>query len=89
MSDRLLEKEGIPATVIEDMPFSVCAIHEFEQAIQIMDRAGIRTVMQGKVEEPRQEWTLAAFLREGFREYEKHAQFLFEKEFDSIGGQHS
>jgi hypothetical protein len=50
-----------------------------------MDHAGIRTVMQGKVERARQEWTLAAFLRDRFQEYETHARFLFEKEFDSIG----
>lgn len=82
---RRLEKEGIPVEVLEEMPFSVCAIHEFEQAIQIMDRAGICTVMQGKVERSRQEWTLAAFLRDRFHEHETHARFIFEKEFDSIG----
>jgi len=82
---RRLEKEGIPAAVLQEMPFSVCAIHEFEQAIQVMDRAGLRTVMQGKVERPRQEWTLAAFLKDGFHDHWKQAQFLFEPEFDTIG----
>lgn len=82
---RRLEVEEIPVEVLEEMPFSICAIHEFEQAIQVMDHAGIRTVMQGKVERARQEWTLAAFLRDRFQEYETHARFLFEKEFDSIG----
>jgi hypothetical protein len=82
---RRLEKEGIPAAVIAEMPFSVCAIHEFEQAIQVMDRAGLHTVMQGKVEGPRQEWTLAAFLRDGFHDHLKQTRFLFEREFDTIG----
>lgn len=82
---RRLEKERIPVEVIEEMPFSVCAIHEFEQAIQVMDRAGIHTVMQGKVERTRQEWPLAAFLRDGFQEHSKYTCFLFEKEFESIG----
>jgi len=80
-----LEKESIPTTVIEEMPFSVCAIHEFEQAIQVMDRVGLHTVMQGKVEWPRQEWTFAAFLRDGFHDHWKQARFIFEEEFESIG----
>jgi hypothetical protein len=67
------------------MPFSVCAIHEIEQAIQVIDRVGIRTIMQGKVEWPRQEWTLAAFLRDGFHDHWTQARFLFEEEFESIG----
>lgn len=82
---RRLEKERIPAAVIAEMPFSVCAIHEFEQAIQVMDRAGLHTVMQGKVEGSRQEWTLAAFLRDGFHDHLKQTRFLFEREFDTIG----
>lgn len=82
---RRLEKERIPATVIEEMPFTVCAIHEFEQAIQVMDRAGLRTVLQEKVEGPRQEWTLAAFLRDGFHNHWEETRFLFEQEFDAIG----
>jgi len=81
---RRLEKEMIPIEVIEEMPFSVCAIHEFEQAIQIMDRAGIHTVMQGKVERARQDWTLAAYLRDGFHDHREHGRFIFEEEFESI-----
>lgn len=81
---RRLEKEMIPIEVIEEMPFSVCAIHEFEQAIQVMDRAGIHTVMQGKVERTRQDWTLAAYLRDGFHDHREHGRFLFEEEFESI-----
>jgi hypothetical protein len=81
---RRLEDEGIPIDVLEEMPFSVCAIHEFEQAIQVMDHAGIRRVMQGKVERARQDWTLAAYLRDGFQEHREHTRFLFEEEFESI-----
>jgi hypothetical protein len=82
---RRLNEEGVPIEVLQEMPYSVCAIHEFEQAIQIMDRVGIRMVMQGKTDSSRREWTLASFLREWFQEHVRHTRFLFEEEFDSIG----
>lgn len=82
---RRLQQEALPIAIVDEMPYSVCAIHEFEQAIQVMDRAGIHMVMQGKIEKSRQEWTLAAFLRDGFQEHWDRARFIFEKEFDSIG----
>ena len=82
---RRLEQEALPIAIVDEMPYSVCAIHEFEQAIQVMDRAGIHTVMQRKIEKSRQEWTLAAFLRDGFQEHWDRVGFIFEKEFDSIG----
>ena len=50
-----------------------------------MDQVGILTVMQGRVEDSRQEWTLSAFLRDAFREYARNSRFLFQKEFDAIG----
>ncbi len=82
---RRMENEGIPLAYLTDMPFSVCSTHEFEQAVQVMDHVGILTVMQGKVDDSRQQWTLAAFLRSGFQEYAKHTRFLFQEEFDAIG----
>jgi hypothetical protein len=50
-----------------------------------MDEVGILTVMQGKVDDSRQEWTLSAFLKEGFREHMRNSRFLFQEEFDAIG----
>ncbi|MBK5283227.1 MAG: hypothetical protein JJE16_14230 [Nitrospiraceae bacterium] len=82
---RRMEKEGIPLAYLSDMPFSVCSTHEFEQAVQVMDQVGILTVMQGKVNDSRQQWTLAAFLRDGFQGHAKCLRFLFQKEFDAIG----
>jgi hypothetical protein len=82
---RRLNEEGVPIEVLQEMPYSVCAIHEFEQAIQITDRVGIRMVMQGKTDSSRREWTLTSFLREGFQEHVRHTRYLFEEEFDSIG----
>ena len=82
---RRMEKEGLSLNFLKEMPFSVCAIHEFEQAVQVMDIAGILSVMQKKVDDSRQEWTLSAFLRDEFRGYAKGTRFLFQKEFDAIG----
>ena len=83
---RRMENEGIPLAYLSDMPFSVCSIHEFEQAVQVMDQVGILTVMQGDVDNSRQQWTLSAFLRgDEFQAYVKHTRFLFQNEFHAIG----
>ena len=82
---RRMGREEIPLEYLKDMPFSVCSIHEFEQAVQVMDQVGILTVLQSKVDDSRQEWTLSAFLRDGFRKYARNSRFLFQKEFDAIG----
>ena len=80
-----MEAEGLPLTFLKEMPFSVCGVHEFEQAVQVMDVVGILNFMQRKVDDSRQEWTLSAFLREQFQEHAKLARFLFQNEFDAIG----
>lgn len=82
---RRMKNENLPLEFLQDMPFSVCSTHEFEQAVQVMDLAGILTVMQGKVDDSREQWTLAAFLRDGFQEHARHTRFLFQNEFDTIG----
>ena len=82
---RRIQKEGLPLELLNDMPFSVCSIHEFEQAVQVMDHVGILTVMQGKVDDSRQRWTFSAFLSDGFQKFAKDTRFLFQKEFDEIG----
>jgi hypothetical protein len=50
-----------------------------------MDQAGIHTVMQSKADDSRQQWTLSAFLKDGFTEYVRNTRFLFQEEFDVIG----
>jgi len=82
---RRMAEEGLPLTFLEEMPFSVCSIHEFEQAIQIMDQVGILTVMQTKIDTNRGEWTLSAFIREAFKTPAKEARFLFQSEFNTLG----
>lgn len=78
-------KEEIPLAYLKDMPFSVCSIDEFEHAVQVMDHAGILTVMQSKVDDSREQWTLSACSREGFQEHARETRFLFQEEFDAIG----
>jgi hypothetical protein len=80
------EKAGLPLNWLAEMPYTVCAIHELEDAIQVMDVVGIETVMAGKVFNPeKQRWTLAAHLQDAFKEEMRKARFLFEEEYNSLG----
>jgi hypothetical protein len=80
-----MQKEGLPSSFVRDMPFTVCSIQEFEHAVQVMDLAGINTFMQGKVDSSKSDWTLGAYLRDGYKGFAKDIRFLFNDEFESIG----
>lgn len=80
-----MTSDGLPLAFLEEMPFSVCSAHEFEQAVQVMDQVGIINVMQDKVDPSKNEWTLSAFIRDAFQSQAKAARFLFQTEFDTLG----
>ncbi len=80
-----MEKESIPLGFLTEMPFTVCSINEFEQAVQVMDYAGIASIMGGKVVGETRDWTLSAYLRDKCQEFAGCTRFLFEEEYNSIG----
>ena len=80
-----LVSEGIPAAFLDEMPYTVCSAQEFENAIQVMEAASIRTVLGGKVFDPaKREWVLDAYLRSDFRELSGKAKFLFPQEYEAL-----
>jgi hypothetical protein len=80
-----LVNQGMPESWIIEMPYTVCSAHELEDAVQIIDRAGIRNVLGNKVfDTAKREWALDPYLRDNFRDLSDQSKFLFEEEYDAL-----
>jgi hypothetical protein len=81
-----LEVENLPVVWLTEMPYTVCSAHEFEQSIQVMDRAGICKVLAGKVfDSGKRTWSLAPYLEGDFKDIASEASFLFPQEYEALG----
>lgn len=65
------EERGLDKNLLNEMPYSICSIEEFEKAIQIMTRIGLKTFMNKKVlDREKRTWPFASFMTREFpREY--------------------
>lgn len=64
----LLDHEGLPASIIDEMPYTVASAHEFEIVVQIVAQTGIAAVMAGALKPERWRASLMPFVRDGFKE---------------------
>ena len=80
-----LEQEKINPLCLEQMPYSICSIDEFENIIQIIQKTGISDFMQKKVfDNDKKKWAFQSFMNSTFTEYYKNTKFLFEEDYQSI-----
>jgi hypothetical protein len=71
----LMAKVGVPARFLEDMPYTIASVHEFEIAGQIIAQVGIFEVTWGKTEGKRRRWSLLPFLCSEFSEEMRHVNW--------------
>jgi hypothetical protein len=80
-----LSEEGLPSSWLEEMPYSICAVHELEKTVQIINIEGIKRVMEPKVfDKEKKEWSLGPYAVGEFAEAAKSVKFLFPEDFDRI-----
>lgn len=80
-----LEQERIDPLYLEQMPYSICSVDEFEYMIQIMQKTGISDFIQKKVfDDDKKKWAFQSFMNSTFTENYKNAKFLFEEDYQSI-----
>ncbi|MFA6106261.1 MAG: hypothetical protein WC745_01165 [Patescibacteria group bacterium] len=78
-------QNGLPLKWLEEMPYSICGIHEFEEIVQIIQTVGIKKFMESKFSTPEYaSWDLGPFVNSFYKEERKSAIFLFQKEFDDM-----
>lgn len=74
----------LPVQWIDEMPYSVCAIEEFERFIKIAEQVGLCTVMNQKFSGEKKEWLFDLFLQRDFPIEWANWTFLFDEEFNAL-----
>ena len=78
----VFDERGLDTNLLAEHPYTLCAVEEFEQAIQIMAAVGINKFMSGKIAGEQAQWELVTFINRFFEaEAVEHAKSLFGMEF--------
>lgn len=78
----VFEERGLNTNLLVQHPYTLCAVDEFEQAIQIMAAVGINQFMSGKVTGEQAHWELGTYVKRFFEAEEiEHTKGLFGMEF--------
>lgn len=78
-------KAGLPLSYLEDMPYSICSIEEFEDLMQIIQLHEIKSVMKDKVyDREKTRWNFKAFLATDFKNEIKNMEYLFEEDYKML-----
>jgi hypothetical protein len=81
----LLASAGIPASIVEEMPYIIASAHEFEIISQVIGQIGISSVLSKCIEPDRRGWALLPLASGLFRDEFRHVDgFLFRAEFDQL-----
>jgi hypothetical protein len=83
--EQKIKKANLPLSYIEDMPYSICSIEEFEDLMQIIQLHGLQSVMKGKVyDKEKMRWDFKTFLGTRFKEEMKSIDYLFEEDYKTL-----
>ncbi len=79
-----LESRGRSLTLLDDHPFTLCSLYEFEAAARAFASNGVEPVMGQKTAGEQHGWAMLPFLQGRFREAVSDPQPLFQQEWRSI-----
>ncbi len=85
----LVEKEfqrsNLKTSLLDEMPYSICSIEEFEEMIQIMQETGINNFMSDKVfDKDRNRWAFKEYIRNKFPDELSKTKFLFDADYRKL-----
>ncbi len=83
--EQQLTNANLQLSYLEDMPYSLCSIEEFEDLMQIIQMYGIQRVMKDKVfDTEKKRWNFKTFLVTCFGEEMKSLEYLFEEDYKTL-----
>ena len=83
--EQQIKKANLPQAYLEDMPYSICSIEEFEDLMQIIQPHGVQSVMKEKVyDKERMRWNFKTFLTTCFGDEMKSMEYLFEEDYKTL-----
>ena len=81
----VMEAAGLPATWLEEMPYAVISIDEFETAIGVTNTTGIMSFWDGKLRDnDRRRWPFRSYCKDDFANEVRALPDLFKDEFDAM-----
>jgi hypothetical protein len=81
----IMEKAGLPEVWLNEMPYSILSVDELENASGVINAAGIRPVIQRKVEQPEfHHWGFGAYCKDQYRDEVRNLPGLFHDEYDAM-----
>ncbi len=87
---RKINDKNLPLELLEEAPYSICSLEEFEKLIQIIQKVGIQKVLETKCRVGEyNKWGFGPFLTHKFPEESRSARFLFKNEYDTLFQEYS
>ncbi|MBI1980199.1 MAG: hypothetical protein HYS63_01250 [Methylocystis sp.] len=94
MPDRLdaavrtgMAAEGLPVAWLDQMPYVILSVHEFEKAAGVINAAGVHPVIEYKVRDPElRRWVFGAYCNHHYAEEVQNLPKLFYDEYEALFG---
>jgi hypothetical protein len=81
----IMEAVGLPAVWLDEMPYSVLSVDEFENASGVINAAGIQPVIQGKAQNPEfRRWGFEAYCNHQYRNEVRNLPEMFRDEYNAM-----
>jgi hypothetical protein len=78
-------KAGLPTDWVQQMPYSIMSIDEFETAIGVVNTVGVHTFVSGKVLDPeRRRWAYGAYCLDRYKKEVGDLPSVFDDEFEAM-----
>lgn len=81
----IMETVGLPAVWLDEMPYSILSVDEFETASGVINAAGIKPVIQGKAQDPEfRRWGFEAYCNHQYRNEVRNLPNIFRDEYNAM-----
>lgn len=81
----VMARTDLPIEWLEEMPYSILSVDEFETAAGVINMVGIHPFISGKINDPqRRRWSYGAYCRDRYADQVQHLQPLFEDEYQAM-----
>jgi len=79
-----LAARGVTSDILEQHPFTLCSLQEFELAVQVMATDGIAPVMAGKTQVEQRTWAMGPYLNGAFAAQIAASEILFVEDWQRV-----
>ena len=82
-----MEAAGLPVAWLDEMPYVILSVHEFEKAAGVINGAGVHEVIARKVQDPElRGWGFGAYCDHHYPEEVRNLTALFYDEYEAMFG---